>query len=226
MFDNFLKKRREFIEKIKQLIISIKLKKISAILIIFSFLIPILSAYYLFFYKNIIVRIEYEKTNNKKVLVTILKDKIYYSSFQDVIARVLQTPLSLTHYNVCFSNTSYVEEFSKKEFLKAEEVTISGPNGEDLGIEPFDIEASGRVCKEVNLDRFIINGGSFAYSFKYFPIIASWNINLAPENIAYLSSRDKYISAFVFLIAFYSVFVLIKAIYTEIKNQVKIIFKK
>lgn len=200
------------------------IRKIWAIIVILIFISPILFAYCLFFYKQITFEVKTEKTSDNKLLITILKNKTGYPLYQDIIARVFQIPLNLTHYNVCFRNESYAEEAGKKEDMAIEKVELTGTNGENLGIEPFDIPANGKKCQELNLDKLIINKVNWSYQIKYLPTEIKLNPNVFANPIAYPSRLDKWITAIIFTIAFEGFLLLIRNISIIIWSKLKIAF--
>ncbi|MDP2709189.1 MAG: hypothetical protein Q8O93_04030 [bacterium] len=129
-------------------------------------------------------------------------------------------------YEICFRNSSYVEEFGNKEFLSVSGITVNGLQNEKLKIGPFNISPNGQVCQEINLDQFVISKGTISYAFKALPTNATFNMDLATTDTARLSLLDRWISGIVFVFAFYGILILVISVFEKLKLFLAIIFKK
>ncbi|MDP3784700.1 MAG: hypothetical protein Q8R12_01325 [bacterium] len=199
------------------------LRKILAAIKVLLLILPLFLAYYLFFYNNLYVRVESRKTDDNKVLITVLKNETDYPKSYDLITRLLQIPFNLTTYNICFKNKSYANELGYNEFLEAKDVTLEGIDKKDIGVKPFDIPPNNTSCQKLHLEKIIIDKATYVYSFKFFPSQGEFHYDISAEEKAEIANIDKWVITFLFSVAAYGILFLIFKIFYELSREVKIL---
>ncbi len=196
------------------------LKKGLPLLITLIFLIPPFLSLHAFVFSEISFKIKTEKPNDGILKISILKEEVRYPAYQDMISKLLQIPLNLNHYNVCFQNKSYKKESGKKEFLPLEDVTLIKSGDPNNIIEQFDMLNEDYVCKNINLYETTISKGTYQINFNSIPQEIETKVDITTTPTASLAITDKIIGVTAFTLGLYGIFLIIREVYLIISKRI------
>lgn len=200
-----------------------KIKWNIALLFIFYLIIPILSAFWLFWY-DVKIPINFERKTEIGNEYLVEKNKLFEPGLKNSIRNSIQSPFNLSgiaNLNICFYSSKEEEINTDGKIVNTKFIggkAIVYINDQEPKI--FEFEANREInCRSINLDstsKIIVGVANpkFSYSITIFPS----RMHLTPPEIIDKATPylwDKILSTIIFIFAYWTFMFLIEQIYKK-----------